>query len=883
MSLWRQITRGLRSLTRSQAAAGEVTEELQHYFDEAVADATRRGLTPEAARRAAQAECGNLTSHQEAVHTAAWEHGVEATFADLRYAWRGLRSNPGFTAVTVLTLAIGIGAATAIFSTVNAILFEPLPYPHPERLLMISDVGVGRSLSMPTFGTYEELADRSQSFAALAATNAWRPALSGSGVPERVDALQVSAPYFRVWAVSPTAGRDFEGSEDVPNGPHVAILSSSLAERRFGRAHAALGQVVRLDGDPYTVVGVMPAGFQTALAPSTELWVALQYHSHAAPQTKEWGHHLHIIGRLKAGVSDARARAELQAIARTRTAEFPRPSWAALQDGLIVHGLQQDVVGNARPALLAILGAVLLVLAIAAVNVTNLLLARGLRRRGEFAMRVALGAARRRLVRQLLTESLLVAGVGGALALGLAAIGVRLIIALSPPGLPRADAIRMDGPAFAFAFAVTALAGIAIGLAPAASATQRDLHSALHEGSRRVGSTTQATRRGLVVAEVALALVLLVSAGLLVRSLARLLSVPPGFDPSGVITMQVEAAGHQYDAGDATYRFFTEALDAVDRTPGVAAAAFTSQVPLSGQGDGYGFTLESVPADTLNAFRYVVTPGYLSVMHIPVMRGRSFEAQDVRGAPEVMLISQSLAKREFAGVDPVGQHIKAGPALSDGTQPWATIVGVVADVRQDSLALSDANAFYMPMGQWSWVDNVQSLVVRTASDPASLAPALERAIWSVDKDQPITRVTTLSTLVNASTADHRFVLELFAGFAGVALLLAGIGIYGILSGVVAERTREIGVRSALGASRTAILALVGRQGMALAAFGIAIGLAGALLASRAIAVLLFGVTPLDPITYLSMIGVLALVSGLACWLPAWRATRVDPAITLRLE
>jgi predicted permease len=270
-------------------------------------------------------------------------------------------------------------------------------------------------------------------------------------------------------------------------------------------------------------------------------------------------------------------------------------------------------------------------------------------------------------------------------------------------------------------------------------------------------------------------------------------------------------------------------------------------------------------------------------MHIPVMRGRSFEAQDVRGAPEVMLISQSLAKREFAGVDPVGQHIKAGPALSDGTQPWATIVGVVADVRQDSLALSDANAFYMPMGQWSWVDNVQSLVVRTASDPASLAPALERAIWSVDKDQPITRVTTLSTLVNASTADHRFVLELFAGFAGVALLLAGIGIYGILSGVVAERTREIGVRSALGASRTAILALVGRQGMALAAFGIAIGLAGALLASRAIAVLLFGVTPLDPITYLSMIGVLALVSGLACWLPAWRATRVDPAITLRLE
>jgi putative ABC transport system permease protein len=883
MSLWRQLARGLRTLTHPETAASEISEELRSYFDEAVAEATRRGLSPEAARRAAQTECGNLTVHREAVHIAGWEHALETVIADARYAWRGLRGNPGFAAVSVLTLAIGIGAATAIFSTVNGILLEPLPYPHPDRLLMISDVGQGHTPSMPAFGTYEELADRSRSFEALAATNDWQPALAGSGVPERVRALEVSAPYFRVWGIPPAAGRDFLASEDVPNGPRVAILSASLAERRFGRARAAVGQVVRLDDNPYTVVGVMPAGFRTALAPTAEVWVPLQYLPHAAFETKEWGHHIHIIGRLKAGVTGDQARAELQAIARTPTAEFSRPTWVDLHDGLIVHALQQDVVAGARPALLAILGAVLLVLAIAGVNVANLLLARGVRRRGEFAMRVALGAARHRLVRQVLTESLLLAFVGGALALGLAAAGVRLVVALSPAGLPRADAIRLDGVGFAFAFGITALVGIAVGLVPAANAARRDLHTSLHEGSRRASSAHDATRRGLVVAEVALALVLLIGAGLLVRTLGRLLSVPPGFNDSGVITMQVEAASHQYDHDDARYRFFTQALEVVRDIPGVAAAAFTSQVPLSGDHDGYGFTVQAVPGDSLNAFRYAVTPGYLDAMRIPLLRGRAFDQHDVRGSAEVALISESLAKREFPGGDPIGQHIKAGPIMADSTHPWATIVGVVADVRQDSLSVSDADAFYVPMGQWAWVDDDQTLVVRTAGDPAALAPALERAIWSVDKDQPITRVATLHALVEGSAADHRFVLELFAGFAGVALLLAAIGIYGILSGVVSERTREIGVRSALGASPTAILALIGRQGMTLTAVGVAIGLVGALLATRGMSVLLFGVTPLDPVTYVGVVALLGGVAALACWLPAWRATQVDPATTLRLE
>ncbi len=883
MSIWSQISHGLHVLVHRRDADQDLSDELQHYFNEAVAEALARGLSPEAARHAARAECGSLAGRREEVRAAGWEHVVDTTLADIRYAARRLRTSPGFTTVSVITLAIGIGATTAIFSAVNAILFEPLPYPHADRILMISDVGVGNALSEPTFGTYEELAQRSHAFEALAATNAWTPALTGTGAPDRVAAEQVSAPFFRVWGIPPTKGRDFVSSEDVLNGPHVAILSSRLATRRFGTEQDAVGKPVTLDGDPYTVVGVLPAGFHNDLAPSADIWVPLQYRPHAPPLTREWGHHIHIVGRLRAGVTADQARRGLEAIARTPVADFPRPTWADLADGLIVHPLQQDVTSDARPALLAILGAVFLVLAIAGVNVTNLLLARGVQRRGEFAMRIALGAGRRRLLRQLLTESVLLALLGGALALGLALAGVRAIVALSPPGLPRVDAIRLDSAAFVFALAITSMVGIVVGLAPALSAARDDPLVALHEGSQRTAGSHHATRRSLVVAEVGLALVLLVSAGLLVRSLKRLVSVATGFDASHMVTMQVLAAGHQYDSDDARSRFFTNALDAVRAVPGVAAAAFTSQLPLSGDHDGYGVTFQSHPTDSVAATRYVVTPGYLEAMRTPLLRGRLFDRHDVHGSPEVLLISQSFANRVFPGEDPIGQHMKAGPDFADPTRPWGTVVGVVADVKQDSLAIGNGDAFYMPMGQWNWVDATQSLIVRASSDPSTLVPALEHAIWSIDKDQPITRVVTMDALIAGSAANRRFALTLFEAFGGVALLLAAVGIYGVLSGSVSERTREIGVRSALGASQGAILSLIGRDGMRLTAFGVVFGLAGAFVASRAISTLLFGITPLDPITYLATAGLLGAVSAIACWLPAWRATRVDPADTLRLE
>lgn len=501
-------------------------------------------------------------------------------------------------------------------------------------------------------------------------------------------------------------------------------------------------------------------------------------------------------------------------------------------------------------------------------------------------MRVALGAGRSRLVRQLLTESLALAACGGVVALGVAAVGVRALVALTPAGVPRAAAIGLDGRAFSFAFAITALIGVAVGVAPALRGSREALGSGVQRGAGRVAGGHATTRRVLVVAEVALALVLLVGAGLLLRSLDHLFGVAPGFDPSHVLTMQVDAAGHRYDADSARLQFFEQALDAVRAVPGVTSAAFTSQLPLSGDIDGYGIVFQNAPAnggDEGAALRYAVSPGYFATMGIPLRTGRLIDAHDLPGAPEAIVINESFAKRRFPGQDPLGQRVRMGPEIDDTSRPWDYIVGVVGDVKQASLASDQPDAFYVASGQWPWVDNVQSLVVRTRGEPAALIPLVKRAVWSVDKDQPITRVATMTELVSRSAAERRFALVVFEVFAAAALALAAIGLYGVLSGSVAERMREIGVRCALGATRAQILLLVVREGMGLTLIGVAIGLAGAAAATRALVTLLFGVSRLDPMTYAGVIVLLAGVAAVASWIPASRAARVDPAITLRAE
>ena len=802
---------------------------------------------------------------------------------DLRYAVRQLRKSPGFTCAAVLILALGIGGTTAIFSVIYPILLKPLPYPGGNRIMMLWYAASNGSQSPVAFHTYREVAERTHSFDSLAVMKPWLPTLGGGDQPERLDGQRVSADYFRVLGVEPVRGRDFVQADDIPNAVPVAILSYGLWQRRFAGDKAIIGRQVRLDDGNYSVIGVMPPSFENILSPSAEVWSTLRYETGnvASLNTREWGQHLRMVGRLRPGAGRVQALTDLALISKTSVPEFPRARWATLQNSLFVNPLQEDLSAGVKPALLAVFGAVLLVLLIACVNVANLLLARGAQRSGEFAMRVALGAGPPRLMRQLTTESLLLAGLGGLFGMVVAAAGIRILVALSPAGLPRVNAIHIDSAVFAFAGSVTLLIGVFIGLIPARKASAQTLQITLQQSSSRTAQGQLFVRRAFVVAEVALAVVLMVGTGLLLRSLRKLFEVPPGFESSHLLTMQVQTYGHRYDDDAVCHRFFAQALDAVRQVPGVSAAAFTSQLPLSGDSDVYGARFEDdAPAVGYSVYRYSVSPAYFETLGIPLLRGRLLDAHDTNGTPPVIVISESLAKRRFPGQDPLGKRVHVG-----GADPGSmyTIVGVVGNVKQMSLALNDSDAIYTTTTQWHWADGTLSFVVQTRGDAAALTSAVKNAIWSVDKEQPVVRIVTMVGLLAASAAERRFVLMLFEAFGLVAVILAATGTYGVLAASVAERTREIGVRSALGASRGGIVALVVRQGMTPAAVGMVLGLAGAVGASQAVAAMLFGVSRLDPMTYIGVIAMLAGVSAIACSVPAWRAARIDPMVALRYE
>ncbi len=867
---------------REREFAAELESHVQMHTD----DNLRIGMTPEQARRDAILKLGGVEQAKQGYRERATLPFLEGRGHDLRYGARQLVKNPGFTCTAVLVLALGIGAGTAIFSAVNPILFRPLPYPEAQRVMMIWEMRRGGSPMDVTFGSFLGLSQRNRSFEAMAVMKPWQPTMIGRGEPERFEGQRVSAAYFRVLGVPPALGRDFNAADDQHNGPNVVILSDALWRRRFAADPTIVGRAVTLDDNLYTVIGVMPPSFENVLAASAQLWAPLQYDPSLPADGREWGHHLLMIGRLRPGVSKTEAHNDLTVILHGLAQMYAKgyDSSGGAPDAMIVNPLRDDIARGVKPALLAIVGAVLLVLLIACVNVTNLLLARGAQRRGEFAMRAALGAGRARLILQLLTESLLLAAIGGALAIVVAKFGVRILVALSPPELPRVGAIHVDNAVLLFAFAITTLVGLVVGVMPALHASQSDPHTTLQRSSRNTAGSHQFTRRTLVISEVAIALVLLVSAGLLLRSIKRVFAVPPGFDPSHLLTMQVQEYGHRFDKDTARAQFFEQALEAVRQVPGVTQAAFTSQLPLSGDFDSYGVEFAAYPNQNAGpGFRYAVSPGYFELMHIPLLRGRLLNDHDRPGAPVAVLLSQSYADRIFPGRDPIGQRVRIGPDIGHADKPWGAIVGVVGNVKQVSLALDDSDAFYTTTTQWSWVDNVQSLVVRASGDPVLLAPAIRTAIWSVDKDPAIVRVATMRQLLDASEAQRHFALVLFEAFALVGLLLAATGIYGVLSGAVAERTREIGVRAALGASPGKILRMVVRQGMELTTIGIVIGLIGAAAASRALMTLLFGISALDPATYGGVIAVLLGVAVVACWVPARRAAHVDPAITLRAE
>jgi putative ABC transport system permease protein len=862
----------------------QLDKELRFHLDQQTQDLIARGIAPEEARRQVHMAFGGPAQVAEDCREARGTRWLEDLLHDFRYALRMLRNKPAFTLASVITLALGIGASAAIFSAVDPILFEPLPYPHANRIMMIWDGNNDGSRTPGTFGAFRSMVEGSKAFESLAVMKTWEPTVTGEGQPERLEGQNVSADYFRVLGVTPAIGRDFQDSDDQFKGPSVAILSDGLWRRRFNADRGIVGQQVKLDGDLYTVIGVMPDKFENVLAPEAQLWSPLQYDRSLPPLSREWGHHLRTIGRLQTGVTNAQAGMDLNRILHNLASIYSRSnSDYRPPDKFLVTSLQDDVTRSVRPALLVVLGAVLLVLMIACVNVTNLLLARSSQRRAEFAMRTALGAARSRLMRQLLTESLLLAAVGGIVGMLVAKLGVTGLVALSPAGLPRANAIGLNGSVFLFGLILTTLTGLLVGMVPAWQASHDESVAGLHQSSRRGVDRRHVARRTLVVTEISLALVLLVGAGLLLRSLHRLFAVDSGFNADHLLTMQVQTSGHQFDDDNNTRRFYTQSLEAVKNVPGVLAAAYTSQLPLSGELDEYGVHFDpgpgGVPEGGYSTFRYGVTPGYLETMQIPLLRGRLLNEGDIGNAPHVVLISESLARLRFRGENPIGHRVHVGRV----DLPWYTIVGEVGNVKQASLAVAESYAIYVPAAQWYFADSAMSLVVRARGDAAALAPAVRNAVWSIDKDQPIVKVATMDRLIATTASERLFVLIMFEAFGLVALILAATGIYGVLSGNVTARIREIGVRAALGASRSNILALVLRQGMTLTCLGIVIGIGGAVLASKMLATMLFGISHLDPVTYFGVILLLSGVSVVACWMPAWRASRVDPSITLRSE
>lgn len=879
MGLLRRFFRGLHALTHGDAVDRDVDDEVRHYVEQAAAAHVARGANAQDAMRLARLELGSTTAVRQQVRDSGWESGLAAALTDARYALRRLRYSPGFSAVTVLTLAVGVGATTAIFSAVNAILLEPLPYPHAQGIVSVWELGESGRSNQSTFGMYRGLLDRNAVFSDLAAMKSWQPSFTGAQQAERLDGQRVSSSFFRVLGIAPALGRDFADADDVTRGPNHVIISDGLWRRRFGADASVIGRLVRLEDSAFTVVGVLPPTFENVLAPTAEVYAPLQYE---LSEGRAWGHHLHVIGRLKNTTGIELASREVNAMGRAVIEQWhPETYGAATQFSVMT--LQDELTQGVRRALLLILAAAALVLVIACINVTNLLLARGVLRRGEFALRAALGAGRRRLVRQLLTESVVLGAIGGALGIALALLGSRVIVAMSPPELPRVAAIGVDGRVLVFTLLLTTVIALVVGVMPAVQAASDAPHGDLQQTSRRAIGLRSGVRNALVVAEVALALILLVNSGLLLRSIERLFAVPVGFDPSSVLTVQVQVSGQRFESDSAKHQFFSQATSAIQAIPGVEAVAFTSQLPLSGDQDEYGASFDATPtqaAVSFPVFRYTVSPGYLETMRIPLRAGRLLNDGDRRGATPVALISESLARLRFGSESPLGQQVHVGGFPS---APAYTIVGVVGDVKQVSLALNQSAAVYLTTTQWHWVDNVMSFVVRTRGDAGASTPAVRAAIWSIDRDQPVVRVATMEHLLSASAAERQFALLLFEGFSLAALLLAAAGIYGLLSGNVAERTREIGVRSALGATKTQLLLMIVRHSLRLTCTGMVIGLIGALLTTRVTVAMLFGVSPLDPLTYVGVVFLLILVALAASAVPVARALGVDPTTTLRAD
>ena len=807
---------------------------------------------------------------------------MEILWQDVRFGVRMLVKSPTFTIVAVLALALGIGANSAIFSVVNTILLRPLPYPDPDSLVMVWEdrTKAGYPRDTPSPANFISWKEQSQTLLGMSAYTNLSVSLTGVGEPERIEGQRVSASLFPLLGVEPLMGRAFLPEEDQPGGNRVAIMSHGLWQRRFGSDPNIVGKALMLNGESRTIVGVMPANFEFP-ARENDIWVPIAFPPDEA--ARRGAHFLRVIARTKPGVSVEQAQAEMNTIAAGLQQQFPQTNTAV---GAALIPLHEQLVGDIRPALLILLGAVGFVLLIACVNVANLLLARASARQKEIAVRIALGAGRLRLVRQFLTESILLSALGGAFGLLLAVWSIKLLTAFIPANISQAKSVSIDAGVLLFTVGISLLTGLIFGLAPALQASRFNLNDTLKEGGRDAtsGGRGGRVRNLLVVTEIALALVLLIGAGLLINSFWQLRNVDPGFQTDNLLTMKVVLPPLKYPDTARRAAFYDELTQRVQALPGVRAASVTTNLPLTNRGNGMGFTVEGrpelAPGQSNSAVVRVVSPNYFQTMGIKLLGGREFTDQDTADAPVVLVVGETMAKRFWPGEDPVGKRIKFGSFNS--TADWLSIAGVVKDVKHFELNTNDREQIYLSYRQAGFFEP-RDLAVRTEVDPLSLAASVRNAVWGIDKDQPVSNIRTMEEIVSESVARQRFNTLLLGIFAVVALVLASIGIYGVMSYSVTQRTHEIGIRMALGAQALDELKLTVGQGLKLVLLGLFIGLAAAFGLTRVMSSLLFGVSPTDPITFIVIPLVLFAAAMLASYIPARRAARVDPLIALRNE
>jgi len=808
---------------------------------------------------------------------------LESFIRDLQYGLRSLRAKPGFTVVAVVALAVGIGANTAIFSVLSSVLLRSLPYDQPDQLVWIWANNSSSSIQqeLASFPNFVDWRSQNESFQELVAFDPWLPTLTGEGEPEKLPCGVVTSGFFHMLGGQPILGRVFSDDEELPGKQYVAILSYGLWQRRFGASLEIIGRRIMLDGLPHTVIGVMPASFQHPSPENqktVEIWVPPGYDIKKTPRGLDF---LSVIARLKPGVGIEQANAEMKTIADRLAQQYPETNagW-----GVSVIPLHERFVGDIRQALIILVILVAFLLLIACANVANLLLVRAAARQKETAVRAALGASRRRLIQQFLAESLLLASMGGLLGLALAWVGIRALVALSPGNIPRIEQTRLDWRVLAFTLVVSLLTGVIFGIIPALRASRIDLNESLKEGGKTSaeGASGRRLRNALAMSEVALVLVLLVCSGLMLKSFARLQRIAPGFNTERLLTMELALPRPKYKPGHRIISFTSDLLEKVSALPGVQGAATSFTVPLSGQVPTSTLAVEGQPTEPSgqvnNAQFQIISPSFFQTMGIPLLRGRWFDTQDRQDSTGVVVINQAMAERFWPGQDAIGKRV----TLKDfGSGDWLSVIGVVGDVHYEGLNLQPDLQMYLVYAQTPWKD--LALLVRTAADPMKMAAIIRDKVREVDDEQPLYNVRTMNQVVADSVARPRFNTQLISILTAVALTLTVIGVYGVISYSVSQRTHEIGIRMALGAQAPQILGMIIAQGLKLALWGIAIGLLAALLLTQFMTSMLYSVSAKDPLVFLVVPALLAGVVLAACYIPAWRAARVDPMTALRYE